>query len=72
MIHINGHWENVNTLEDIARVIREYYNPELADEMEFQIERMVDAFNNKIEELLEDQTYQWESCDDDADCWCDD
>lgn len=72
MIHINGHWEDVNTLEDIARVIREYYNPELADEMEFQIERMVDAFNNKIEELLEDQTYQLENYDDDADCWCDD
>lgn len=72
MMYINGHWEDVDTLEDIARVVREYYNPELADEMEFQIERMVDAFNNKIEELLEDQTYQRGSCDDDADDWCDD
>lgn len=71
MMYINGHWEDINTLEDIARVIREYYNPELADEMELQIERMVDAFNNKIEEL-EDQIYQWECGEDDVDCWCDD
>lgn len=51
MMYIEGHWESVDTLDDIIKVIREYYNPELADEMEFQIERMVDAFNNKIEEL---------------------
>ena len=51
MMYIEGHWESVDTLDDIARVIREFYNPELADEMELQIERMVDAFNNKIEEL---------------------
>lgn len=54
MMYINGHWETVDTLEDIARVIREYYNPELADEMELQIERMIDAFNNKIESLEEE------------------
>lgn len=71
MMYINGHWETVDTLEDIARVIREHYNPELADEMDFQIERMVDAFNNKIEEL-EDQIYQWACHEDDADDWCDD
>lgn len=51
MMYIEGHWESVDTLDDIIKVIREYYNPELADEMEFQIERMVDAFNNKIESL---------------------
>ena len=70
MMYINGHWETVDTLEDIARVVREYYNPELADKMELQIEIMVDAFNNKIEELI-DQIYQYE-CDEDADFWCDD
>ena len=51
MMYIEGHWESVDTLDDIIKVIREYYNPELADELELQIERMVDAFNNKIEEL---------------------
>ena len=70
MMYIEGHWETVDTLEDIVRIIREYYNQELADKIEFEIESMVDAFNNKIEEL-EDQIYQYE-CNDDADCWCDD
>lgn len=34
MMYIEGHWETVDTLKDIARVIREYYNYELADAME--------------------------------------
>lgn len=51
MMYIEGHWESVDTLDDIIKVIREYYNPELADELESQIESMVDAFNSKIEEL---------------------
>lgn len=51
MMYIEGHWESVDTLDDIIKVVREYYNPELADELELQIERMVDAFNNKIESL---------------------
>lgn len=51
MMYIEGHWESVDTLDDIIKVVREYYNPELADELGLQIERMVDAFNNKIESL---------------------
>lgn len=66
MMYIEGHWETINTLEDIVRVIREYYNPELADTADEMIEALVDAFNNKIEEL-EDYIYSLE--DDD---WCDD
>ena len=34
MIRIEGHWETINTLEDVARVVREYYNRELADVLE--------------------------------------
>lgn len=34
MMYIEGHWETVNTLEDVVRVIREYYNDELATELE--------------------------------------
>ena len=54
MMYINGHWENVDTLQDIARVIREYYNPELANEMEEQVQEMVDHLNNEIEQLHEE------------------
>lgn len=34
MMYIEGHWETVNTLSDISRIIREYYNDELADKMD--------------------------------------
>lgn len=34
MMYIEGHWETVDTLQDIVRVVREYYNCELADAME--------------------------------------
>lgn len=54
MMYINGHWENVDTLQDIARVIREYYNPELANEMEEQVQEMIDHLNNEIDQLHEE------------------
>ena len=34
MMYIDGHWETVNGLKDISKIIREYYNEELADEMD--------------------------------------
>ena len=52
MIRIEGHWETLDTLEDVSRVIREYYNRELADEMdkliEEQEEYIVDLKNKII------------------------
>lgn len=70
MMHIEGHWESVDTLDDIIKVIREYYNPELADEIESQIESMVDAFNNKIESL-EDEIWSLEDSLDNDDLYDD-
>lgn len=67
MMYIEGHWETINTLEDVVRVIREYYNSELADAADEMIEALVYAYNNKIEEL-EDYIY---SSEDDED-WYDD
>lgn len=34
MMYVEGHWETVNTLSNISRIIREYYNDELADKMD--------------------------------------
>lgn len=34
MMYIEGHWETVDTLQDVVRVVREYYNHELADKIE--------------------------------------
>lgn len=59
MIRIEGHWETLDTLQDISRVIREYYNRELADEMdkliEEQEEYIVDLKNEiiNLDNLLE-------------------
>lgn len=59
MMNIEGHWETVNTLEDIARVIREYYNSELANTLEELIEEqegyIVDLKNEiiNLDSLLE-------------------
>lgn len=38
MMYIEGHWETVDSLEDVARVVREYYNRELADEIDKLVE----------------------------------
>ena len=52
MMYIEGHWETVTSLEDVARVIREYYNRELADELDNLIkeqeEYIVDLKNEII------------------------
>lgn len=43
MVNIEGHWETIDTLQDVSRIIREYYNEELA---------------NKLDELVEDYESQ--------------
>lgn len=61
MMYIEGHWEYVSSLEDIVRVIREYYNDELADKMEelipisdFERERLdeLEIVFNQIRDLV--------------------
>ena len=69
MIYIEGHWETVNTLQDIVRVIREYYNEELADEMDELVEGLIDAYNDRIEQLQDEIDY-YDSYDvDEYDDW---
>lgn len=54
MIRIEGHWETLDTLEDVSRVIREYYNRELADELDKLIEEQegyIDELKNDIVNL---------------------
>lgn len=59
MLSINGNWESVETLRDASRVVREYYNRELADE----IDELIDMIDFKIEEL-EEYKYMYEDlCD---------
>ena len=66
MIRINGHWESVSSLQDVSKIIREYYNRELADEMD----KLIAIQENEIRDLqlelynaaIYDDAYDW--CDD--------
>ena len=49
MMYIEGHWETVDTLSDISRIVREYYNYELAD----VLDELIPDSNNLEEELRE-------------------
>ena len=71
MMYINGHWETVDTLEDVVKIIRENYSEELADKMDELLEQMFDAYNNRIEELTE-QIYTYDYYDYDYDDNCED
>lgn len=54
MMYIEKHWETIDNLRDISRVIREYYNPELADELDEFIaeqEEYIDELKNEIVNL---------------------
>ena len=57
MMYIEGHWETVNSLQDISRIIREYYNRELADKMDSFIEIQ----EYEIEELKADLSWWYEN-----------
>lgn len=51
MLYIEGHWETVESLEDVANVIREYYNRELADALDILIDEQegyIDDLKNEI------------------------
>lgn len=55
MVRIEGHWERIETLEDISRIIREYYSHELADELDKLIPEVDDEnmWKERAEELEE-------------------
>jgi hypothetical protein len=59
MMHIEGHWETVESLADVSRIIREYYNRELADKMDGLLDDLVGSFEDRIE-CLEDQIYTYD------------
>ena len=52
MMRIEGHWETVDSLDDVVRVIGEYYNYELADKMKELMESIIVA-NDERERLDE-------------------
>lgn len=57
MLRINGHWETVSSLQDISNIIREYYNRELANEMDKLIEIQENEIRHLTLELLNTPMY---------------
>lgn len=66
MLQINGHWETVDSLRDISKIIREHYNYELANEMD----KLIKINEGEIRDL-QLALYNMPIYDD-ADDWCDD
>jgi predicted nucleic acid-binding Zn-ribbon protein len=71
MILVNDNWEMVYDLQDISNIIREYYNRDLADELDKLIPEYTDEefydleceLNNRYDEIstLEDEYSSLES-----------
>lgn len=55
MILINGNWEIIRDLQDISKIIREYYNDELADELDGLIPEHTDEDYHDLEFELADK-----------------
>ena len=58
MKYIEGHWETIDDLRDVSRVIREYYNRELADEMD----KLIEIKEEEIKELEADLRWWYDNC----------
>ena len=42
MILVNDNWEQVNDLQDVSKIVREYFNEDLADELDKIIPKHTD------------------------------
>lgn len=49
MIYINDHWEEVKDLQDVSKVIREYFNEHLADKLDELIPEHTDEEYEDLE-----------------------
>ena len=59
MIGVEDHWETVDNLRDVSIIIREYYNPELANELdklidEVEMSKVQSQRLEELEEMIED------------------
>lgn len=55
MVLINDNWEEVRDLEDISKIIREYFNEGLADEIDKMIPEHTDEEYWDLEWQLEEK-----------------
>lgn len=55
MVLINDNWEEVKDLEDVSKIIREYFNEDLAYEMDKMIPEHTDEEYRDLEWQLEEK-----------------
>ena len=55
MVLINDNWEEVRDLEDVSKIIREYFNEDLADEMDKMVPEHTDEEYRDLEWQLEEK-----------------
>ncbi len=58
MILINDNWETIRDLDDISKIIRKYYNDELADKLDNLIPEHTDEDYYDLESELMDKEYE--------------
>lgn len=56
MVFINGHWENIENLDDVSCIIRDSFNTDLADAMD-KLLAEEEQRNNNLENDLEGEIY---------------
>ena len=49
MILVNDNWEQIHDLQDVSKIIREYYNRDLADELDELIPKHTDEEYEELE-----------------------
>lgn len=67
MVLINDNWEEVRDLEDVSKIIREYFNEDLADEMNKLIPEYTDEEYHGLEWELEEKDSKIASLEDEND-----
>lgn len=67
MVLINDNWEEVRDLEDISKIIREYFSEDLADEMNNLISEHTDEEYYELEYQLNDKDDYISSLEDEND-----
>ena len=61
MILVNDNWEQIYDLQDVSKIIREYYNRDLADELDKLIPEHTDEEYEELEYEVREKSDKIES-----------
>lgn len=64
LIYINGTWFPVENINDVSTIIREYYNTELADQMDQLIPEHTDEEYDELTNDIEDKNSMMDDMED--------